>query len=361
MAKKRNPSFEILRVLAMFLIVVWHFMIHGVGLKQVGVTDTPAGLFNFCAMEYIGCLAKVSTNCYILITGYFMINSVHRWRKLAKVWLPVFFYSFFICLILLLCGKITGWDKLWHSALPLWFDRYWFATKYVALFALAPFLSIVAKGVDRSRYLYLLGILLVINLDFLLGKSFSSNNSLLWFIFLFFMGGYIRLHGNFSGRNHYGKLYFATAAVIAVTTLATTFAHYSVWFAPISVHYHNNNGVAFLSALFLFLWTAKLKVGDNAFSRFMMRIAPLTFGVYLIHDNEFVRRIVWNEMFDAKAHVTGWEFVPYMLGVVLAIYAVCTLIDYGRERLFALLRVNDRVDRLADKVNTFDFRHIIKK
>ena len=51
MAKKRNPSFEILRVLAMFLIVVWHFMIHGVGLKQVGVTDTPAGLFNFCAME----------------------------------------------------------------------------------------------------------------------------------------------------------------------------------------------------------------------------------------------------------------------------------------------------------------------
>ena len=134
-----------------------------------------------------------------------------------------------------------------------------------------------------------------------------------------------------------------------------------MWFAPISVHYHNNNGVAFLSALFLFLWTAKLKVGDNAFSRFIMRIAPLTFGVYLIHDNEFVRRIVWNEMFDAKAHVTGWEFVPYMLGVVLAIYAVCTLIDYGRERLFALLRVNDRVDRLADKVNTFDFRHIIKK
>ena len=31
MAKKRNPSFEILRVVAMFLIVVWHFLMHGVG------------------------------------------------------------------------------------------------------------------------------------------------------------------------------------------------------------------------------------------------------------------------------------------------------------------------------------------
>ena len=66
-------------------------------------------------------------------------------------------------------------------------------------------------------------------------------------------------------------------------------------------------------------------------------------------------------MCDAKAHATGEDVLPYMLGVVLASYAVCTLIDYGRERLFALLRVNDRVDRLADKVNTFDFRHIIKK
>ena len=39
MEKKRNPSFEILRVVAMFLIVVWHFLMHGVGQKPDGITS----------------------------------------------------------------------------------------------------------------------------------------------------------------------------------------------------------------------------------------------------------------------------------------------------------------------------------
>ena len=101
MLKKRNPSFEILRVLAMFFIVVWHFFIHGIGQKPVGVADSFSGVFNVCSIEFLGSLAKVSTNCYILITGYFMVKSAMKWLKLAKVWLPIFFYSFFICLVLL--------------------------------------------------------------------------------------------------------------------------------------------------------------------------------------------------------------------------------------------------------------------
>ena len=50
MAIQRNPSFEILRVVAMFLIVVWHFLMHGVGQKPVGVSADAASLFNLCSM-----------------------------------------------------------------------------------------------------------------------------------------------------------------------------------------------------------------------------------------------------------------------------------------------------------------------
>lgn len=57
MAKQRNPSFEILRVVAMFLIVVWHFLMHGVGQKPVGVSADASSLFNLCSMELAGCLS----------------------------------------------------------------------------------------------------------------------------------------------------------------------------------------------------------------------------------------------------------------------------------------------------------------
>ena len=140
MASKRNPSFEILRVVAMFLIVVWHFLIHGIGNKPLGIADNAPALFNLCSIELIGCLSKISTNCYILISGYFLIASAAKWRKIPKTWMPIFFYSVVICIaFMLFSGRHIGWERLGEAALPLFFDKYWFATRYVALVALAPF------------------------------------------------------------------------------------------------------------------------------------------------------------------------------------------------------------------------------
>lgn len=166
MAKKRNPSFEILRVVAMFLIVVWHFLMHGVGQKPDGITSDIPSLFNLCSMEMIGCLAKVSTNCYILITGYFIIHQTSpKWEKIPKTWAPIVFYSVLLFFVFLLCSNLRlGWDDFGKSLMPIYFNRYWFATRYVALVALAPFLAIVAQALTRRQYLVMLGVMAVINL-----------------------------------------------------------------------------------------------------------------------------------------------------------------------------------------------------
>ena len=92
MATQRNPSFEILRVIAMLFIVVWHFLIHGLGRHPVCVADDPISLFNLSSIEFIGCLSKISTNCYVLITGYFLIRTTTtKWAKIPKTWAPIFF------------------------------------------------------------------------------------------------------------------------------------------------------------------------------------------------------------------------------------------------------------------------------
>ena len=249
MAKKRNPSFEILRVVAMFLIVVWHFLMHGVGQKPDGITSDIPSLFNLCSMEMIGCLAKVSTKCYILITGYFIIHQTSpKWEKIPKTWAPIVFYSVLLFFVFLLCSNLRlGWDDFGKSLMPIYFNRYWFATRYVALVALAPFLAIVTQALTRRQYLVMLGVMAVINFDFLLGDQMSGNNSLLWFVFLFYVGGYIRLHFNHEGVNHFGKLYFLVAIVLAAIFLVKTFVHYGVWSSPMMADYHDNNGILFIA------------------------------------------------------------------------------------------------------------------
>lgn len=360
MAKQRNPSFEILRVVAMFLIVVWHFLMHGVGQKPVGVSADAASLFNLCSMELAGCLSKVSTNCYILITGYFLINSTKpKWPKIPKTWAPIFFYSVVIFALFFAFSDLAlSRNDFGKSLMPLYFDRYWFATRYVALVALAPFLATLAQTLTRRLYIVLLAVMAVINFDFLLGDELSGNNSLPWFVFLFFVGGYIRLHFDHDGPNHFGKAYFAAAVALAAVFLGRIFIHYSPWTAPMMIDYHDNNGILFGVALLLFLWTARLKAPNTTFVRAMVRIAPLTFGVYLIHDNVYVRQALWNGWIDVHGALHSWWFVPLFVASTVAIFIACIAIDAIRDRIFRLLRINDRIDTLSDRVSVISTRVI---
>ena len=190
----------------------------------------------------------------------------------------------------------------------------------------------------------------VINFDFLLGDQMSGNNSLLWFVFLFYVGGYIRLHFNHEGVNHFGKLYFLVAILLAAIFLVKTFVHYGVWSSPMMADYHDNNGILFIAALMLFLWTARYKAPDTWLVRFLVRIAPLTFGVYLIHDNIYVRRLLWHNWLDVHSWLHSWAFVPMLVASTVGIFFACIAIDSVRDRLFRLLRVNDRIDTLFAKI-----------
>jgi hypothetical protein len=58
-----------------------------------------------------------------------------------------------------------------------------------------------------------------------------------------------------------------------------------------------------------------------------------TFGVLLIHANSNAMRIwLWEETIDVVGHYTMplWGLILYSIGVVLAIFIICNLIDQLR-------------------------------
>ena len=344
MATKRNPSFEILRVIAMLLIVMWHFQIHGIGRPPLGVADTPMKIFNLISFEFLGSFAKIGTNCYILISGYFLYHTQEKWSKIAKTWAPIFFYSALLYLLFLCLGQIKySGEGLFKALTPVYHNTYWFATKYIVLVALAPYLAIVTSNINRRQHLTLLGVLFVANFSLLLGPYFSDNNSLLWFIFLFYTGGYVRKYGNPNKKNHFGKLYFLSLALMTLYYQSRLWDIYNGR-VPFRLDYHENNGIEFIPSFLLFLWATRLKVKENWFVKLLVRIAPLTFGVYLIHDNVFIRNLLWKQLIPAKTYYDSWEFVPVMFGSALAIFTICISIDFLRDCLFKWLRINDRID-----------------
>ena len=90
----------------------------------------------------------------------------------------------------------------------------------------------------------------------------------------------------------------------------------------------------------------RLQVGES-FKGAAKFLSSTSFGVYLIHISPF---ILANYIADSFAFIAGLNaalVIPCELGCAAAIYAVCTLIEFLRQKLFALCGI----DRLADIVS----------
>lgn len=354
---KRQPNFEILRTLMMFFIVVWHFIVHGIlNYKAEGsqtlldMSSMPA-IFNYLSTEYIMYIAGVAVNCYVLISGYFLVKSDFKWNKIAKVWLQTAFYSFAICAFLQVTGVLHFSIKnIINSLFPIRIYAYWFVSMYIALLALSPFLAKLALSLGKKEYqigLIVFSIIsLTLNIDFPYGHIYSNGADLIWFIYLFFVAGYIRLYNPFEKFSRsFGKHFlFFCFILLCFSTLEISIKY--IWKGEMPSYFKTvYNGYTFFSSVLLFLWAKHHTFKDNGISRFIVKIAPYTFGVYLIHDNFYIRNLLWNNWLSPIQHIDSWGFIPYMIVISFIIFSVCVFTDYLRSKLFSILHLNEYFEK----------------
>ncbi len=67
--KTRASNFELLRLVCMFYIVLHHFIVHG--LKSAGYWGEAINIYSVISNSFI----IVGVNCFVLISGYFGIQS----------------------------------------------------------------------------------------------------------------------------------------------------------------------------------------------------------------------------------------------------------------------------------------------
>lgn len=90
-------------------------------------------------------------------------------------------------------------------------------------------------------------------------------------------------------------------------------------------------------------------------SRVINRIAQSAFAVYLITDYAASEKLLWARLFNLQDLYQQPLAILQILGILLAIYAVCTLLDFIRQALFAATLDRRRgrwFDLLWDKAST---------
>jgi hypothetical protein len=65
-------------------------------------------------------------------------------------------------------------------------------------------------------------------------------------------------------------------------------------------------------------------------------MASATFGVYLIHDNDIIRKLLWLDWFRNAEYQDSLLLIPYSIFVVAVVYIVCATIDLLRRYIIEI-------------------------
>lgn len=343
-SSKRRTNFELLRIVAMLMIISLHYLVKGCAAVPFpfAVKEHPAGVFAWMIEAY--CI--VAVNCYVLISGYFCVESEWKPGRVVSLLCQVLFYSLLVPAILLLTrvvsvGDLTVYDWI-GFALPFGTEHYWFATAYLVLYLFVPFLSAGIQKMKKRDLQILLALLLAFfSLEKTIVPVYLATDrygyDFGWFLCLFVAAGYIRLYGIswLEKRSHAVGLYAISCLGIWMLSLFSNtlgseteaFAYYA------DMPYTYNHLLCLTGAVSLFYVFQNVSLREGRRADLIRLLAPCTFGVYLLHEHILVR-YRWLEWLKADQVKESFLFVPHMIGCALLVYGIGTAVDLARARVF---------------------------
>lgn len=356
----RNYGIDLLRIVSMYMVCFLHV------LGQGGILDaTSSNRISNRVAWFFKIAACCGVNCFSLISGYVGCRSSFKPRNLFCLWLQAVFYSFGITLAFwFACPSSISLKELLKSLFPICTEKYWYLTAYALIFFLMPQMNFLLEKQPQSilrRFIWIFfGIFSVLAMMPLLSRIASPitfGYSAIWLAYLYMIGGFVRIYGaanlfpNISFvRNAWdripvhsqAKLLLAYLFCIVVTFLLYTEGHHlllnMIGRDPIFKQYvYYNSPTILFSGLFLFIFFSRLNVFRIV--SFIRIASPLAFGVYLIQCQE---QIWWQCFMGAFKWMAELPIMLFPLAIILvplAIYAVCSVIDYVRLMLFRLLHL----------------------
>lgn len=338
--RERNYGLDLLKVLAIAMVVLLHYNYGAMG-GLLNIQDQT--LTNYHIAHTTECAAIIACNLFVIISGYYLCKSNQiKVRKIVDIIFLLVFYGVAIYII----AVFKGWtvvNSISIKTLLLTIDSRWFIDIYILLYILHPFCNKLIKNLSQKNFKRLIYICIfffsiwtsiivpenIINtMQFVQDGGYGIIN----FIMLYFIGAYIRLYKDNMKVN---KLLIFLLYIILVfidEKISTKYAQ------PFSYNFIIN--IVNTIIMFLIFKDLNIKKGRNLITT----ISSTTLAIYIIHENGYISKRIFVEIFKTPQFYYSNLLIPHMLGTVFAITTVCAIIELIRKRIF-----KKTVDKLLDK------------
>lgn len=361
--KERRANFELLRLIAMLMVVSLHYLSKG----QV-LSDFKDGALseNQYLAYFLESLSIVAVNSFVLLSGYFLVTAEFKSRKIVQLIGQVLFYAMLIPVVLAVIGILPVQEMnvytVFPDVFPIQTEHYWFATYYVFLYLFTPILNRAIKTMNQRQLKISVFLLLLV---FSIPKSIlpleipidRKGYDLIWFICVYFVAAYIRLYGiPFLEKMKISILLYAAMTVaifLYICTLGFLYQKTGLLENQITEVLQYNHILNLTAAVAFFYIFRNINLQKGILSNSICAISPYAFGVYLLHEHQDIRYLWPTWCHVREISQTPWFLLHYVV-TILGIFTLGIMIDWGRSKIFTGIGKrlkNGRIDRRLEQLD----------
>lgn len=322
---RRKSNIELLRVVAMLMILTLHTRFEGIESCYDGVIDANhIARFSFQALSIVG------VNLFVLISGYFGIK-LKATGLINLLWQIV--YIAVVCIFVRYVMSKMGGANL-NFEIKHFFpvtNTVWFVPSYIMLMVFSPILnSYVEKITTKRLFFYTLGL-------YALSYYWSSlwvgtiagfdGYSWGWFVILYLSGQIIR---RLKDEKRLPSRVIMLLSYLSLTVFVVVIAFVQNY-VPIgrSLMWVYNSPLVYTSSVCLFAFFCQLHI---AYNKIINWLAASAFAVLLFHMSLFkTYQSICKWIYD---NYNGIACIAASCGFIIALYLIVTLLDQPRKFIF---------------------------
>lgn len=332
---KRETGFEILRILAIYLIIVVHLLNSGGMLAN-------ARHSTLIWHKLLYAFFTPAVNVFVMVSAYFMVTSKVKYKKLFFLWCLAVFY----CTSKYLMSSIFIYDnfstlELISCFFPIIRNKYWFFTAYFLLMLISPFINKIMNNSSKKE-LYLLSLFLIVltylSMKHPIGSIFNlgAGYTLWWFVCLYVFAGTLKLYPLKISKIIVLIVYLVATALLWLCNIAPT---NNYWLSLFINSFDYTSVLVIIASVSLLLLFKGVNIKNVLVHNTICYISSLTFGIYLI-EGAYLHDFWHFNVFKIQNFYASVCSPLFVLLVALETFVLFALVEAVRKLIVKLFQKN---------------------
>lgn len=369
----KKSGLELMRIISMLFIIFYHIILHS------GFLSYAEGGTRFLLVLFEALLV-VHVNSFILLTGYFQSEKDAKLSKVISIFNATWFYKLLcfigIYLVVKYLSLPNAIDMTFHqkliSVLPLDRGDNWYINCYLLIYIFSPFINVLVNKLNRNKFKKLILVLFIVFSligTLVIGNvvpNYEEGRCMLTFLLLYLVGAYLRKYPIEESRlfNVYTdkmRKYIFLGIYIVLALVVMTFRMTAISIFPLGDKYFEISEIfrelaeSFLSpiviieALAYFLFFKNMKFS----SKIINFIGGTTFGIYLLHENQYIRENIYIWLNMSKHSNGGIRLIGMIIVLGIIIFIAAMIIEIIRKAIFKFFYKRKFAEKIRNKVQIF--------